>query len=416
MAVGLYLARREILRSNPWTTGLIVLVMMLTFFNMLLLGGILIGLAQAAVGSYQQYFSGDVLILPAGTKTEITRTVDIDTVARSLPTFKNISNRFGVPATLEYNWQRKIKPTDLSESASGVIVGIDPAREDRATHLSGSLAAGSFLSATDADEIVIGSNLINKYATARGEALALGGRILKTADVGSRVRLTVNGVTREVTIKGVITTNNLLVDSRIYMVDRVLRQFTGNSDLNATEIAVYLTLGASPEAAKQYLLKNLGDTNDLTIDTATDALPSSILTIFDTFNKLTDLVGGISLIVGAITIFIIIFVNAITRRKFIGILKGIGISPRAIEISYVIQALFYSTTGIVISSILIMGLIKPYFILHPLTFAIAPTSLDIRWSDVVTRAMVLTLTSFVSGLIPAYLVTKQNTLDAILGR
>ena len=51
-----------------------------------------------------------------------------------------------------------------------------------------------------------------------------------------------------------------------------------------------------------------------------------------TFAILGNAISGIGLIVVCITIFIVIFVNAITRRRFIGILKGIGINKKAIFI------------------------------------------------------------------------------------
>jgi ABC-type antimicrobial peptide transport system permease subunit len=122
------------------------------------------------------------------------------------------------------------------------------------------------------------------------------------------------------------------------------------------------------------------------------------------------------LIVGAITIFIVIYVNAITRRKYIGILKGIGISVNAIKISYVIQALFYAVSGIILSSILLLGYIVPYFDIHPLVLPLGKSSLAIDLAGIMSRAAILTITAFISGFIPAWLVVKQNTLDAILGR
>ena len=45
------------------------------------------------------------------------------------------------------------------------------------------------------------------------------------------------------------------------------------------------------------------------------------------------------------TIFIVIFINALTRRKFIGILKGVGINGKAIEMSYMFQSIFYALFG-----------------------------------------------------------------------
>jgi len=413
--VGFFLAVREIKRSNPWTTGLIILVICLTFFNMLFLGGILIGFAESSLGTYPQYFSGDVFIIPSTNKTNIENTSTILNVVHNLPTLRAVSTRETAAGILEYNYQNKLRKTDLPEFASGTIAGIDPIQEDKMSQLSKAMVAGSFLSPSDSGAIVIGSNLIKKYATIRGAALAIGTKILQTADVGSRVLLTINGVQKEVTIKGVYTTNSIFVDSRVYMTESDFRQITQNTSLAAGEIAIRLMSGASKDQAKTFIQKNLPNEN-IIVETSTEALPSSIYTLIQALGKLGNLVGAIALMVSAFTIFIVIYVNAITRRKYIGILKGIGISIRAIEVSYIFQALFYASSGILISSVFILGLLKPYFDIHPINFASINASLAIGMGDVIPNAIALLVTSFISGFIPAWLVTKQNTLDAILGR
>ena len=414
--VGFFLAIREIKRSNPWTTGLIIFVMMLTFFNMLLLGGILGGIASGLLGGYKIYYSSNVLITPSIHKSYIEQTGYVNGIVKSLPTFKAESLRYTAQATLEYRYQNKLRPSDVADSTGGILVGIDPQAEDNVTNLSKLIVAGSYLNSSDIDSILIGSSLIQKYTTVRGQTGTIGTKILQTADVGSKVRLTVNGVQKEVYIKGVITSNNSTVDGRIYMLDTSTRKLIGRTSLNVNEIAISLKPEASDVEAKNYIVKNLDGDHDVVVQTAEEAIPSGSQQIIQTFNLLGNMVAVIALIVGAITIFIVIYVNAITRRKFIGILKGIGISSRAIEISYVCQALFYAFSGVAIASILILGFLVPFFVLHPINYPLGKGALAITTNDVIIRAIILSITAFVSGFIPAWLVTKQNTLDSILGR
>src|SRR5690606_36782522 len=77
---------------------------------------------------------------------------------------------------------------------------------------------------------------------------------------------------------------------------------------------------------------------------------------------------SIGLAVAAITIFIVIFINAITRRKFIGILKDIGINGKAIEISYIFQSIFYAVVGSAIGLLLLYGLLSPAIAANPIDF------------------------------------------------
>src|SRR6185437_13333628 len=123
----------------------------------------------------------------------------------------------------------------------------------------------------------------------RGAVLAVGSKVLETADVGSRVRLTINGVQKEVTIKGVFTTNSVFVDSRIYMTESAFREMTQNQGLNSNEIAIRLTPGASQENAKKFIMKNLPKHEDVIVETSKEALPSSIYTIIQALGKLGNL-------------------------------------------------------------------------------------------------------------------------------
>lgn len=414
--VGFFLALRELKRSNPWTSILIVFVMTLTFFNMNLIGGVLIGIAHGVVGSYKQYYSSDIVITPATHKNEIKDTSNVINLVESLPSYTASSIRYTEPSIVEYGYQNKLRVTDVPESAAGLLTGIDPEKEDAVTNLSRALVAGSYLNESDSNEVLVGASLIQKYSSLRGSALNIGTKILKSPDIGSKIRIVVGGNSYDVFIKGIISTQGTNIDNRVFMVDNAARKLMGNTSLEADEIAIRLKPNTSETYAKEFLVKGLSDDQDVLVQTSKDALPGGITDIIKTFTILGNIVGGIALIVGAITIFIVIFVNAVTRRKYIGILKGIGISAQAIEISYIIQALFYAVSGIVIASFLALWLFVPYFDVHPIVFPIANGSLAITPSDLLTRGIVLTITSFISGLVPAWLVTRQNTLDAILGR
>ena len=124
----------------------------------------------------------------------------------------------------------------------------------------------------------------------------------------------------------------------------------------------------------------------------------------------------IGLVVASITIFIVIFVNAITRRRYIGILKGIGVSRRAIEFSYILQAIFYASMGIILGMILVFGVIQPGIAANPIDFPFSDGILATTVVGTVVRIIILMFATIIAGFIPARIVIKQRTLDAILGR
>ncbi|HRH25228.1 MAG TPA: FtsX-like permease family protein, partial [Candidatus Paceibacterota bacterium] len=145
-------------------------------------------------------------------------------------------------------------------------------------------------------------------------------------------------------------------------------------------------------------------------------IPQFLDQIKTTFSLLGNAISAIGLVVAAITIFIVIFVNAITRRRYIGILKGIGIAPRAIIISYILQSLLYALIGAIVGSILVFAFLKPFFDANPINFPFSDGILVATVSGTSIRVAILLMATIVAGYIPARIVIKQNTLSAILGR
>jgi ABC-type lipoprotein release transport system permease subunit len=205
------------------------------------------------------------------------------------------------------------------------------------------------------------------------------------------------------------------VDLRIFMNNRQLQQLIGRDDSNVGEIAVTLKDKNAAPAFRDALMGD-GLSRFARIQTWDDAQPKFLKDIKATFGLLGNMIGSIGLAVASITIFIVIFVNAITRRRYIGIMKGIGISRTAIEFSYIMQSLFYATVGMTIGSIIVFAMLQPFIAAHPINFPFSDGILVATALGTLVRAGILFVTTIIAGYVPARIVVKQNTLDAILGR
>jgi putative ABC transport system permease protein len=189
----------------------------------------------------------------------------------------------------------------------------------------------------------------------------------------------------------------------------------GRNNFDVNEISVLLEPGVIPEDFRDSLLdKGFGEYSSIQV--WYEAIPQFLDQIKTTFGLLGNLIGGIGLIVASITIFIVIFVNIVTRRKFIGILKGIGISPEAIEISYVFQSIFYAVLGSISGMLVVFLIIQPFIAAHPIDFPFSDGILVATFNGSMIRAGVLLVATVLAGYIPARLIVRKNTLDAILGR
>src|SRR5690606_13810132 len=140
-----------------------------------------------------------------------------------------------------------------------------------------------------------------------------------------------------------------------------------------------------------------------------DAQPKFLQDIKDTFALLGSIISSIGLFVASITVFIVIFINAITRRKYIGIMKGIGINGKAIELSYVFQSLIYAMIGSVIGIVLVYFVLVPFFNANPIDFPFSDGILVAPWSGTLWRIGLLIFATALAGYIPARMIVKKNT-------
>ncbi len=410
LSLGWFLAYRQVRRSSWATTALIVFVMMLTFLNLVVVRGVLVGLIQGSTDVYKKYYAGDIIISSLPKKDYIENSPNIVNIVDGLPWVESYSARYVVGGTVEAEYKTKLRETDAANQASGLVAGIDPIKEDQTTNLSKKMVEGEYLTPSDTDSVLLGSTLLKKYTNVDVPGFTL----LERVNIGDRVRLKIGENVREVTVKGFIQTKTD-VDQRIIMLDSTLRNLIGRGDYNVDEIAVKLVPGSDVLVVKSALQKSgVGET--ARVQTADEALPSFLIDIKNTFAVLGNVVGSIGLVVASITIFIVIFINAITRRKYIGILKGIGINSISIEFAYVLQSVFYALLGILFGMLILYGLLVPFVDAHPIKFPFSDGILVAELSSTLIRAGLLMFATIIAGYIPARIVVKQNTLDAILGR
>ena len=410
LRIGFFLALRQVRRASKWTTLLIIFVMTLTFLNLVVVSGILVGLIEGSVEANKAYYTSDVVLSNLPKKDYIEQTPKVLSIIRALPEAEAISARYLQGGTIETNYKEATKEEDI-ERAGGSFVGIDPVAEEETTGISKFIVEGSYLTPTDYDQILIGANLLKKYLPIESPGFTT----LSNIDVGSKVRIKIGDITREVTVKGVIKAKVDELSFRVFFVDSQLRSLIGRDDYNVDEISIKLKPDADPVLVRDGLLRS-GVGEYARVQTFEDAQPKFLKDIKATFALLGNMISSIGLTVASITIFIVIFINAITRRKFIGIMKGIGISGKAIEASYVFQSIFYAVIGSSIGLVILYGFLQPYIAANPIDFPFSDGILVATVEGTFIRIMLLVVTTIIAGYIPARMIVRKNTLDSILGR
>lgn len=335
-------------------------------------------------------------------------------------------------ATIEANYRTRRDPTIDRDSVGTSLVGIDVEAEDAVTGLSKYVAEGRYLRPDEEGAILIGANLLDRYSAGFGdgfsslENLYPGDRVLVTVSDGAGERSIGPGSgsaegdssssgAREMTVVGIVDSKVDATSIRVFMNERELRSMAGLTSGDVNEVAVRLRPGADADVVKRYLV-GAGLDDLAKVRTFREAIPEFLEQIQSTFGLLGNLIGAVGLAVAAITIFIVVFVSAVTRRKQIGIMKAIGVTPRAIIVAYVTQALAYSAIGIALAAALIFGFLVPFVDANPIDFPFSDGILVATPLGTGVRAFALILATIVAGIVPAWLIVRQNTLDVILGR
>jgi ABC-type lipoprotein release transport system permease subunit len=411
LRIGLLLGWRQIQRASLWTTLLIISVMTLTFLNLIAVSGILVGLITGAENAVREESLGDIIISERDDEDRILETETILRELQAYPEIQAFSPRFRGAGTLEANYKERRDLSGERDVAQVTVTGIDPLREDQMSDLSGVVIEGEYLNPNEEGYILIGSYYIEEYAVQFGDIFDS----LSNIEPGSTVRLTAGDVSKEFIVKGIVQSKVDEVSLNTYIPEREFRRIFDRFDRNADQIVIRVQPTVSEDDVKADLVAN-GLDELAKIQTFDEGKPKFITDIKNTFNLLGTFIGSIGIVVASITIFIIIFINAVSRRQQIGILKGIGIERHAIEIAYVIQAAFYAILGSALGALVTYGFLIGYFEDNPINFPFSDGILVAPPDETFLRFVTLFAVTLFAGFLPAWLIVRQNTLNSILGR
>jgi ABC-type lipoprotein release transport system permease subunit len=385
--------------------------MTLTFLNLVVVSGILVGLIEGSVQANKNYYTSDVIVSKLEQKEYIENSNAVISQIEQIPGVKAYSARYLDGVSIEANYKTRTNDTDKPDTAGAQAVGIDPFKENELTQLKKFVVEGDYLEKDDYDKVLVGAYLLKKYLPVDSPGFAA----LENIGPGTKIKISFGSTTREFTVKGILKSKVDEITTRVYFVDSQLRGLIGRDDFNVDEISIAVNPGVDANEVTRRL-KAAGVDKIAKVQTFEEAQPKFLKDIKATFALLGNAISSIGLAVASITVFIVIFINAITRRKFIGIAKGIGISGRAIEFSYVMQSFFYALCGSIIGVVLVYVFLIPYFSSHPINFPFSDGILVASVAGTSIRIGLLVITTIIAGYVPARLIVRKNTLDSILGR
>ncbi len=410
LSLGWYLAKRAIARTGTISKIFIIFIMMLTFLNLLVVRGVLVGIPDSSLENTRNDDTGDVLVSRNDGELQIENTFEITKYLDNSPLIDNYSVRYSSSATIESDFGRSKKDSTNASRRTATVVGINPIDEQAVTGLDRFVKEGRMIESGETGSVVIGQGLLDDEATAN----FTGEDLLQNVFVGGKVLMTINGFTKEYRVVGIASSKGQ-TDNRAFISDSELRSLLGRSNLNASEIAIR-TIDPSFDAQLVTNLRAQPFANKAQFETSLQAAGEFLNDIKTIFDFLSSFVGLIGVFISAITIFIIIFVNAVSRRQEIGISRAIGVPQTAIITSYFLQSIFYTLSGIGAALVVFFFVLDSYFRNNPIDFPFTDVYLSVDSFVILLQVLILLVAGGLAGYIPARMIIKQKLLSLILGR
>jgi len=388
---------------------LLVLVMSFSFVNLIFTSSTISGVMHTMDEQIINTMFSNVVISPGENKYYIDHVSQMEQKIEQVPGVAGVAAHLNNSAFIEYKWKEKDSPTDKGKSGTWEVIGIDPGQEADVTTIHSQIIEGSYLDDGDRDEIVLGIEISGGGSAQTEPFLTLGG-----VRTGDKVRLTYyNGVQREYTVKGIFRSRDLQADLLAFVTQKELASVMGRNVFY--DRASQILVRAEPGVDENRLIeefKAMGIEGEIR---SWQEYGGAIRSTISTFDIIGSLINAVGLIVAAIVMFIVIYINVISKRRQIGIMRAIGIARGTIIGSYLIQALFYATFGIFLGWLIVRFALLPYSVSNPLDSPIGLVSLTAQPLTMGTSTIGLILAAMLAGVVPAWAIMKQSIIKAIWG-
>jgi putative ABC transport system permease protein len=396
-AIPPFLVARFFARGNRWTAALTVVLLGFAFVNLIFVASLFKGIVRGSNDQVIDAYVGHVTVGPPAGRRAIEGVAAELARIRRTPGVVGASAQTIVPATLQHG----------TVSVAREILAIDPADEETVTNIASRMIAGSFLSPDDRDHIVLGIQI------AGGPDVELNGTSFRGARVGDPVLLSLGGKTRSFRVGGIFRTKFLTTDLRAFLSRRALEEMDPRARDRATTIIVRAARTGREEALIEALeAHGVAGTFGTWQDNA--GIMKAVTKSFSSINALLSFVG---LLIAAVTVFIVIYIDVVNRRREIGILRALGIAAWVIRATYGMKSGIYALLGLALGLTIFFAVLVPVFAAHPLSLPICDAVLVVDGKDLLLRAAALLAVAVAAGLLPAIFATRRGgILDAIAGR
>lgn len=395
--VGIFLAVRSLTRGNKGTSVMTIFLMAMIFVNLIFLTAIINGLTYTAQHQIIDTLTGHILVEPEAGRPYVSDAVEATKEMKLVEGVTAVSVRTNFSAEMEF------------DGAKGSYrgVAIDPADEAAVTTLEDHMVEGRYLQPDDTNALIVGNQIVG------GKDVELNAYSLQGVHVGDMVKLRYsNGLEKEYEVVGIFDNDFVQADNRFFISQQEYASLFPEFNNKASEFAVSLGAAADVDTVAKLIV----DRNDVLTARTWKETAGVVESFTNSFDIVNVIVSIAALLVAGITIFIVMYIDVVNRKRQIGILRAIGIAEHSISISYLLRSLFYALLGVVLGVLLFKFALIPIFNAHPLRLPLGAVSLVINQQIVYVRALALFIVAFLGAYVPIQRALRMHIIDAIWGK
>jgi putative ABC transport system permease protein len=396
--MSIFLAARSLARSNYGIAAMTTVMMLLIYISLLFLPSLIQGAINQAGTQLISTLTSNIVITPSGQGTSIDDATSYLASIRSTAGVAAATAVYRVGTQVSYG----------ANSVSATVDAIDPASYGQVFSTPRNLIEGRALTTDATTQVLLGIGVAGaNRPSVRGYRASL-----ETVNSGDTVSVTLSsGHAVNLTVAGVYFNQFPQSDGGAYITQNEAASLVPSSVDNATAIYVK-TLPGTSETQEVSRLQTIR--SGMKFLTSAD-LGAAVEDQTATYELISNLLKLISLLMAAVTIITVTYIDLANKRRQTGIERAIGIRSAPIVLSYVLKAWAYAVVGIGAGYLLLRYLITPLVNAHPFQFPNGPVTLATSWHETVLDLIVLAVVASAAALLPAWRAVQIRILDAIWG-
>jgi putative ABC transport system permease protein len=388
----------SIRKGNPGIILLTIAILTLVSLNLLFIPGLLQGLVSGANTQLRNTYSSDIVVQSNTVNPFLNNAATLVSKIDDIKGVQAATARNSLGAYFIYG----------NERTDAMVYSIEPGTDAQVFTINKTIIEGTALSPDDRDEIMLGVQL----AGADKPNLELYARSLLNVHAGDEVTLIYgNGVQKQYKVKGIFYTQFLQTDAEAFVTQAEMQSIYPESAGNAESIYVKVKNDAEIPGimAKINIIES-----GLRVSNWQD-YAGIVRSLTDSFNIINVILNVVNLLIAGITVFIVTYIDVANRRRQIGVQRAIGITPGSITLSYLIRAIFYAVTAIVLAILLFIFVVSPLETKYPFYFPFGAVYLVIGISNIFRMTLIVLSVSLAASFLPVRSVMRMRIMDAIWG-